>query len=96
MEKSNLYSRYKKDVDAYKKGYYGYELWLENKLIEAESELKKLQVVNVTLIPKNELTEHLENCLKQIVAQTGNGDYQRGYRQSIADFIDVIKLRWGN
>lgn len=48
------------------------------------------------LIPKDELIEHLENCLKQPIAQIGNIDYQKGYRQSISDFIDVIKLRWGN
>jgi hypothetical protein len=47
-EKSNLYKRYKKDVSTYKKGYYDYELWLENKLIEAESELKKLRVTDVS------------------------------------------------
>jgi hypothetical protein len=48
-EKSNLYKRYKKDVSTYKKGYYDYELWLENKLIEAESELKKLRVTDVSV-----------------------------------------------
>jgi hypothetical protein len=48
-EKDDLYRRYKKDVSAYKKGYYDYELWLENKLIEAESELKKLRVTDVSV-----------------------------------------------
>lgn len=43
-EKSNLYSRYKQDAVACKHGYYGYEFWLEKKLIEVESELKKLRV----------------------------------------------------
>jgi hypothetical protein len=47
-EKSNLYSRYKQDANACKNGYYGYELWLENKLMEAESELKKLRVTDVS------------------------------------------------
>jgi hypothetical protein len=47
-EKNNLYSRYKQDADACKNGYYGYELWLENKLTEAESELKKLRVTDVS------------------------------------------------
>lgn len=47
-EKRNLYSRYKQDADASKHGYYGYELWLEKKLIEAESELKKLRVGDVS------------------------------------------------
>ena len=49
-EKINLYSRYKKDLDACKNGYYGYELWLENKLIELESKIKKLQVSDSTEI----------------------------------------------
>lgn len=53
-------------------------------------------VAILPLIPKDELIEHLENCLKQPIAQIGNIDYQKGYRQSISDFIDVIKLRWGN
>lgn len=48
MGKSNLYSRYKQDADACKYGYYGYEYWLEKKLIEAESELKKLRVGDVS------------------------------------------------
>ena len=48
-EESNLYSRYKQDADACKNGYYGYELWLENKLIEAESKLKKLRVTDVSV-----------------------------------------------
>jgi hypothetical protein len=48
VEKSNLYSRYKQDADACKNGYYGYELWLENKLMEVESELKKLRVTDVS------------------------------------------------
>lgn len=48
-EKRNLYSRYKQDADASKHGYYGYELWLEKKLIEAESELKKLRVADVSV-----------------------------------------------
>lgn len=47
-----------------------------------------------TSIPKNELIEHLKNCLNQPIAQIGNIDYQKGYKQSISDLIDVVKLRW--
>lgn len=64
------------------------------------AEGKALSIADVMamlpLLPKNELIEHLENCLKQPIAQIGNVDYQIGYRQSISDIIDVIKLRWGN
>jgi len=72
-EESNLYSRYQQDADAGKNGYYDYEWWLENKLTEAESELKKLRLADVSnsVCPncgkrgyKTDLTDNSYACKK--------------------------------
>ena len=47
MDRNNIAERYRKDRNAMKNGYYDYEEWLEERLIEAEAELKKLRVGNV-------------------------------------------------
>jgi len=60
-EESNLYSRYQQDADAGKNGYYDYEWWLENKLTEAESELKKLRLADVS---NSIATEYAEFCVR--------------------------------
>lgn len=39
----------------------------------------------------NQLVDHLENCLTHPIAFIGNVDYQKGYRQSISDLIDMTK-----
>tara|TARA_R110000764_G_scaffold69414_2_gene143707 strand:- start:466 stop:705 length:240 start_codon:yes stop_codon:yes gene_type:complete len=47
MDRNNIAERYRKDRNAMKNGYYDYEEWLEERLIEAEAELKKLRVGDV-------------------------------------------------
>lgn len=67
---------------------------VEDKIVDMDNTFTVLSVFS--RIPKAKLIEHLENCLKQPITSIGNVDYQKGYRQSISDFIDMIKLRWNN
>jgi len=38
----------------------------------------------------NIVIKDLENCLKQPISNIGNIDYQKGYKQSIEDFIYIL------
>ncbi len=67
MDRNNIAERYRKDRNAMKNGYYDYEEWLEERLIEAEAELKKLRVGDVVgQIEQLPTAEELEKGWKDL------------------------------
>jgi hypothetical protein len=61
ITKEEIHLRYRDDREAKKNGYYDYELWLEERLIEAHIELSKLHQPNVS-----GRSEQLESFVKFI------------------------------
>ena len=62
-----------------------YDLLEKIKILKKEIKTKEYQVYT-------DIITHLEGTLKQPIAYIGNVDYQKGYRASTAELIDMLKI----